>query len=342
MVPMASRVSVVKGGSPDDLTVKSLGLLRIGKELHRDARVFIKPNLVRVPRESSISYEDGAWEKTFVPEGDIVHREVIESLLRSLANLGIRDVTIGEAPGGCRADAVYKALDLYSLADEYSAKLLDLNQEEAVKVPIREGLLLDYAWIPKVIRDADFRVNIGVLKVHRGTAVCLGLKNWAMGVLPGKYYGLNKAGTVQYAKGTDKPLPIHVGRFETRETSMGQEVAVSKVIADVCSVQGCDLTILDGIAVMHYSSLEPKAKTTYIKPNLMIASSDMVAADAVGTRVLGIDPSKIIHVTWAAKRGVGEADLDRIEVVGEPIERVQMRCNPLHTQKETVLDLGKR
>jgi uncharacterized protein (DUF362 family) len=335
---MASvKVSIAQGGSAEDLVNESLSLLNLKSRLPSDARVFVKPNFVRVPREANISYEEGAWEKTFVPEGDIVHREVIAALLGALADLGVRDVTVGEAPGGCRADAVYRALDLYSLAKEYNAKLIDLNQEEADKVPIRDGLLLQYAWIPKIIRQADFRINLGVLKVHRGTAVCLGLKNWAMGILPGRYYGQNKAGSVQYVKGSDNPLPIHPGRFETRETIAGQEVAVSKLIADVCSIQKCELTLLDGLAVMHYASMERKAKPTFIKPNLMLAGYDMVATDAVGTRVLGMDPSKILHITWASQRGVGESELPRIDVLGRQVADVELRCNPLYTQREVVL-----
>lgn len=327
----------MKDGSATEMMRRSVELLDLRSRLHKGASVFIKPNLVRVPRESNIGYEDGAWEKTFVPEGDIVHRDVIEALLRVLIDSGVGDITIGEAPGGCQANAVYKAMDLYALADRYGARLVDLNQEEAHRVEIKDGLLLKYAWIPKVVRDADFRINLGVLKVHRGTAVCLGLKNWGMGILPGRYYGLNKAGTVQYLKGSDGPLPIHVGRFETRETITGQEVAVSKVIVDVCGAQGCDLTILDGIAVMHYSSMELRAKPTFFKPNIVLAGYDMVAVDAVGTRILGMDPAKILHIAWASQRGLGENSLDGIEVVGSSIADVQVRCNPLHTQKDVIM-----
>jgi len=95
----ATKVSITKEGSAEDLVNEALNLLDLRSRLPSNAKVFVKPNLVRVPREANISYEDGAWEKTFVPEGDIVHREVIAALLGALVDMGVKDVTVGEAPG---------------------------------------------------------------------------------------------------------------------------------------------------------------------------------------------------------------------------------------------------
>jgi hypothetical protein len=91
----ATKVSITKEGSAEDLVNEALNLLDLRSRLPSNAKVFVKPNLVRVPREANISYEDGAWEKTFVPEGDIVHREVIAALLGALVDMGVKDVTVG-------------------------------------------------------------------------------------------------------------------------------------------------------------------------------------------------------------------------------------------------------
>ncbi len=51
--------------------------------------------------------------------------------------------------------------------------------------------------------------------------------------------------------------------------------------------------------------------------NVLIATSDMVAADTVQTRLMGID-QKLVHKLQIAKEmGLGESDPDKIEIVGD-------------------------
>ncbi len=51
--------------------------------------------------------------------------------------------------------------------------------------------------------------------------------------------------------------------------------------------------------------------------NLLVASSDPVAADAVGARLLGLDPRRLPLLADCHERGLGAIDLSEIEVVGE-------------------------
>lgn len=59
--------------------------------------------------------------------------------------------------------------------------------------------------------------------------------------------------------------------------------------------------------------------------NMIISSGDIVAADAVGTKVMGQDPNNVDHITEAARRGLGK--LDQIDVRGDAVEKVQRRFN---------------
>jgi len=59
--------------------------------------------------------------------------------------------------------------------------------------------------------------------------------------------------------------------------------------------------------------------------NLVIAGKDPVAVDAVGAAVMGIPPEDIEHLRLAEKKGLGTCDLNQIEIVGEPIERVRKK-----------------
>jgi uncharacterized protein (DUF362 family) len=209
-------------------------------------RVFIKPNFVRVPSTSPYAKVKGAYEPTISPEGDIVHRDALGQLLVALRTRGVHDTTVGEASGGCETPVVYKALALYELAEEYGVRLVDLNYAAAVKIRLLHGLALRHAWVPKVLFDSDFTINLAALKVYRSTVVTLFLKNWGIGIPPGKYYGSNKAAS--RVMGLEGALPIH-GRVEPLSEN-GQEVAVSKVLVDCYQACPPDLNIIDGFTVV--------------------------------------------------------------------------------------------
>ena len=49
--------------------------------------------------------------------------------------------------------------------------------------------------------------------------------------------------------------------------------------------------------------------------NKVIASTDIVAADAYATSLFGIKPQEIAITVTAYKRGLGEMNLDKIKVI---------------------------
>ena len=59
--------------------------------------------------------------------------------------------------------------------------------------------------------------------------------------------------------------------------------------------------------------------------NLIIAGQDMVAVDAVGTAVMGIDPFTVKYLRIAEEIGLGVSNLEEIKVLGENIEEVKKR-----------------
>jgi len=324
------RVAIARGDRTT-LMENALNLINVPDKLKPTTKVFIKPNLVRVPSASPYAKVKGAYEPTITPIGDINHRESIEALLKYLTGLGVRDITIGEASGGGETPVIYKALALYELAEEYNANIIDLNYAESVRVPVK-GLVLDHLWVPKIILDSQFTINLAVLKIHGNTAITLALKNWGIGIPPGRYYGSNKAGTRW--QGADGTLPIH-NRVPIVRV-MGQEVAVSKVIADVCLAKTPDLNIIDGYTVVDYESVD--ARNNRIRDaNLVIAGYDMVAVDAVGARIMAIDPTKILHIKYSEELGLGTTDPSKIQTLGADIANARVPCNPLERQKETML-----
>jgi hypothetical protein len=56
--------------------------------------------------------------------------------------------------------------------------------------------------------------------------------------------------------------------------------------------------------------------------NVLLASADSVAIDAVAARLMGFEPMQIPYLRMATEMGLGEARIDRIEIAGESIERI--------------------
>jgi uncharacterized protein (DUF362 family) len=56
--------------------------------------------------------------------------------------------------------------------------------------------------------------------------------------------------------------------------------------------------------------------------NVILASSDSVAIDAVAARLMGFDPMQIPYLRMATEMGLGEARIENIELAGDPIKGV--------------------
>src|SRR5215468_5769353 len=66
--------------------------------------------------------------------------------------------------------------------------------------------------------------------------------------------------------------------------------------------------------------MQPKVK------NVILASGDQVAIDAVSARIMGFDPLSINYIRLAHERGLGVGDVGQIDVVGD-VDAAQERWN---------------
>ena len=68
----------------------------------------------------------------------------------------------------------------------------------------------------------------------------------------------------------------------------------------------------------------PRAMRWHVK-NLILASADQVAIDAVSARVMGFDPMSIPFIRLAHEHGLGRGRIEEIEIAGEDISEVNWR-----------------
>ena len=70
----------------------------------------------------------------------------------------------------------------------------------------------------------------------------------------------------------------------------------------------------------------PGPRTMYPEEkNVILASADQVAIDAVATKMMGFDPLSIKYINLAHEQGLGNGDVREINVVGEDIREVNWK-----------------
>jgi uncharacterized protein (DUF362 family) len=246
--------------------------------------VLIKPNLAfRAPAESFA----------------VVDPRVIEAVVSYFKEHSkAKEVWVGDNPSlGMhvgRAKPAFHDSGMEEAARRGGAdKVIYFDETEVVEVAIPEGKVFKKATVFKPFLDADVVINLPKMKVHIAGTVTLGLKNWN-GIIP----NVHPDGQQQGAHRID----------------LGQKMA------DLYRVRKADLTIVDAIIGMEGQG--PHAGTP-IEMNLIVAGADTVSTDAVTAYIMGFDPIEIPAIRCAGTDGLGEIDLNKIEVVGESADAVR-------------------
>jgi hypothetical protein len=87
-----------------------------------------------------------------------------------------------------------------------------------------------------------------------------------------------------------------------------------------------DFCIIEGVTAIFNGHVPPAAllEESSIRLNVLIGGHDTVAVDAVGCKVMGYAVEEVEHLRLAAEWGLGEGQLDRIEIIGD-LSRFQKR-----------------
>jgi uncharacterized protein (DUF362 family) len=232
----------------------------------------------------------------FDPKGVInTHPAVIEAAIASFRSLGAREVVVAEGPGH-RRDNEYllTASGIYDVINEHRVRYVDLNTDDVRRTKLRSSFTnLSELYLPETLFNADLLVSMPKLKTHHWAGVTLSLKNM-FGVVPGSVYGwpknaLHWAGIHRSILDINSSLPIP------------------------------QFAIVDGIVGMEGNGpLQGQAKQS----GVLILGDDMVAVDATAARLMKIEPRKIEYLE-IADRFLGNISHERIELVGEQLERFQ-------------------
>ena len=187
--------------------------------------------------------------------------------------------------------------------------------------------------------DCDVFVSIGKMKEHLTAGITLSMKN-CFGITPCTIYGDGAPEDEPGLLPLGGRYPIHTGSRQPPRSSPPEidphsprqgGYRVPRCVADLVAARPVHLAIIDGIeAQTGGEGIGPE--TRHVKPGLLVAGTNAVCVDAVGTAVMGFDPMADrgtapfefcdSTLRLAEELGVGTRDLPRIEVVGSRIEDV--------------------
>jgi Pyruvate/2-oxoacid:ferredoxin oxidoreductase delta subunit len=92
------------------------------------------------------------------------------------------------------------------------------------------------------------------------------------------------------------------------------------MLVDIYAEVKPTLTVIDGITALEGDGPGTGGKLRH--PGLLLAGTDCVALDSVLALIMGLKPQDILTNREAAKRGLGIADISRIDIAGEKLEKL--------------------
>lgn len=156
-----------------------------------------------------------------------------------------------------------------------------------VEIPGALSLRLPLA-VPDLVTDCDFFIGAPQLRTHSSVVFTNAMKN-LVGLLPG---------------------------LTTRVVHMA---GVEESIVDLNLLRPQHLVVCDATTVIE-GNYPMSGRTRRV--GVVAASRNAVALDAATAAMAGIQPSELDYLRDAARRGLGPADLDSIEIRGEDLHDV--------------------
>jgi uncharacterized protein (DUF362 family) len=330
--PTPATVHTVLGDGPPDLyrmgrqAVQVLGL-RAGDGLS-GRTVFIKPNLVAFGFGPPVLPRSGEWTKAEILAG------IAEECLRA----GAAKVTIGDGAQGIDWDwdsvfffcgnTVLGGRNLKqavrSLRNEFSRQAVELlclnavNEWEYIPSSSEHDMIRSGLKIARSFFEADHVISVPVLKTHTLADMSCSMKNY-VGVTPSlPPYSTYREAFIRdelhraYAHAAKAGIPnagiaaCFTDIVEWRQEAGRRDYAIVDV---TIGVEDKGPTLTTGGKTIDFG------KRNQLGKYALIVSDDLVAADAVCARVMGLDPGELKQLRMAKRLGLGETH--RIRVAGD-------------------------
>jgi uncharacterized protein (DUF362 family) len=207
---------------------------------------------------------------------------IVEAVIRLLREKAGRITVVESDNISDTADNRARKSGLLDLLDGLGVEFLNLSGDDHEVHEVAGKKLR----LPRTVLDADCFVNLPKIKTEGHVSITLSIKN---------LFGVPQ-----------------------RRKKSGLHGRLGEILPYLAKVIRSDLIVVDGIVAMEGNG--PLIGTPR-ELGVVVAGNNPVSVDAVCSRMMGFEPSEIGYMEAAHAMGLGEIELEGIEVVGDGLER---------------------
>ena len=231
-------------------------------------------------------------------EGIVTNPAVLRAVVEKVETMGPAAIVVGDNPGvfsyGAN-EASFIKTGLMEAAKGYYQNIGNDSQG----IPFNPDFM-PMVSVSRIVLDADIIISLPKFKTHGLTVMTGAIKN-SFGFLPG----------AQKAK-------LH--------KAAGNAERFHELLVDVFRLRVPDLFIMDAVVGMEGNG---PASPDLRDIGLILASDNAVAMDAVVAVMMGCEPGRLRFLRKAKEAGLGDYDLNTIEVIGELKQLPDFKFPPL-------------
>jgi uncharacterized protein (DUF362 family) len=236
--------------------------------------------------------------ETYATAGDttgVTQPDTLRAVLREVKRFGPKELVVTGGSGAAETDEVFRVAGLMDVVKEEGAAFFDHNRPPFTEVKLEyrpdadvEGPQKSVVVNPRVLQYETL-ISLAQLKLHETATVTLSLKNIAMSYPAADFYG--------HPRHSQKHANHFFADMHSFIAAMAKRFPIHLAI------------IVGHPAMIGTGPLGGHA----VETGLVIASTDPVAADAVGARLLGFRSQAVRHLWEAGRLGLGETNAEKMD-----------------------------
>jgi uncharacterized protein (DUF362 family) len=236
----------------------------------------------------------------------VTQPDTLRTVLRYVQRFGPRELVVTGGAGAAETEEVFGLAGLLDVVMQEGTTFFDHNRPSFTAVALEyepeadvQGPQASVMVNPRVL-EYETLIALNQLKVHQTATVTLALKNIAMSYPAADYYG--------HPRLTQYHRHWFFEDIHSFFAAMVRRVPIH-------------LTITVGHPAMIETG--PLAGHTF-ETGLVIASTDPVAADVVGAKLLGFQVQAVRHLWEAGRLGIGATEIEQMEFPALSLEEAMV------------------